>query len=236
MFLKCVIYLWILSFAEGNSSQGIRESHELSDPDQKRECPCKLAPKRRSVDVLGLSRAKRYTSSSSTAFASFNADYSKQCNSYGDRIICFRSYKSAIAAPPTDFTCWNLANGGINCTETENLRFLDNNERYFSSPSSSQQYPQPQQQHNPPSYSSPNAQPARTNEYGSKSYSSPNAQQTSGYGQPIDQSINNSQIRPKPSNEPMPKDSDFGAALVSFTSPQQQLNVRVNQPDPYHSH
>jgi hypothetical protein len=50
--------------------------------------------------------------------------YRKACNTYYGKYICYRLYEKD-AAIPNDFTCWSTYLGKQNCTETENVLYLD---------------------------------------------------------------------------------------------------------------
>ncbi|KAI6219556.1 hypothetical protein M3Y99_01653500 [Aphelenchoides fujianensis] len=50
--------------------------------------------------------------------------YRKSCNSFYGKLICYRLYEKD-ANIPHDFTCWTLYMGQKNCTETENVLYLD---------------------------------------------------------------------------------------------------------------
>ncbi|KAI6172495.1 hypothetical protein M3Y98_00979400 [Aphelenchoides besseyi] len=64
---------------------------------------------------IGSLRLKRYS----------NRDpYKKTCNSYYGKFICYRLYESDSEIP-VDFTCWVTHMNKKNCTETENVLYLD---------------------------------------------------------------------------------------------------------------
>jgi len=235
--------LWLLALAlilegsshlaQGSSGQGLKEGQAPTDSEDTHECPCKQAPSRRSVDDGKVSgRARRYTTSTVNAdyqpsgFASTNSDYTLECNAYAGRSICYRFYRTGISAPPSDFTCWNVPGGGRNCTETENLRFIESNDARMYDSSS------------PTSNNQQGYYPQRSN-----GYDRPQAQQYNN-NQPMDQpryNPNRQQQVPVPRDSdfgvPAPKDSEFGAVNNGGyqRSSQPQSNVKVSHQDPYSS-
>lgn len=106
--LPCLTALLGISLGIASSEQGIDEAKPHIGTEDGR-----------SADFNGpvdATRVKRYVS-----------DYSKQCNSYYGRHVCYRVYESEISVAPEDFTCWKVGTSHgyrKNCTETENLRYL----------------------------------------------------------------------------------------------------------------
>lgn len=65
--------------------------------------------------LSGSLRKKRYIE---------NEPYRKSCNTYYGKYICYRLY-DADAQIPNEFTCWKTYVGKKNCTEAENILYLN---------------------------------------------------------------------------------------------------------------
>jgi len=68
-----------------------------------------------SLDKKPELRAKRYAE---------REPYRKTCNTYYGKYICYRLYEKDSSIP-NEFTCWATYLGKQNCTETENVLYLD---------------------------------------------------------------------------------------------------------------
>ncbi|KAI6183698.1 hypothetical protein M3Y97_00517000 [Aphelenchoides bicaudatus] len=100
---------------QSTQPQGLGQSQPqgLGQPAQQ---PSLTQPGLKQGSGLGGSlRAKRYVE---------REPYSKSCNSYYGKFICYRLYEKD-AAIPHEFTCWSTYLGKKNCTETENILYLD---------------------------------------------------------------------------------------------------------------
>ncbi|KAK0393521.1 hypothetical protein QR680_000252 [Steinernema hermaphroditum] len=65
------------------------------------------------TDEPTLSRKKRYSG------------YEIDCRLFYDKTICFRIYDDNLCNVPRDVTCWKIQPRGWNCTETENVNYLN---------------------------------------------------------------------------------------------------------------
>ncbi|KAE9555147.1 hypothetical protein FO519_001642 [Halicephalobus sp. NKZ332] len=54
----------------------------------------------------------------------FDSGYSKDCNSYYGRLICYKIYSNPSMPVGNEMTCWRISGNRKNCTEIENINYL----------------------------------------------------------------------------------------------------------------
>jgi len=57
-------------------------------------------------------------------FNRFDSGYSKDCNTYYGKLICYKVYSNPNMPVGDEMTCWRVSGSRKNCTEVENINYL----------------------------------------------------------------------------------------------------------------